>query len=1022
MRLFALLLACGMVIGTAHGLQPAAAGGGRHLVLADFESGSAPLASYPDEDFDPNAWSVQSGNTYGGSDFALRVWGNTWKQLALDPYAITAETVLQAALYIEERAELQAVGFGDDQGNVLFYCVSGTQLVLSDRWNVVYQGVQPTKEWFAYRFAIGRDWNDTWHYLPQITRIVFVNDRDQSMRGETYFDELYDVTEDLPVAPRVDIQKVVGPTRELPPDPRDQAGGTRYRVEVQFQALVYDPDSPTHAYLWDFGDGTRSTEANPSHSFTAQADHEFTVSLDVTDEAGLAGRDTTQVRVEPGSEGGLASINFTGDVFMGRGYDSPGGLIDTYGVEYLWEPTRSILGLDADVTMVNAECPFTDQGTPHPTKSVVFRTRPENVAGLVYAGVDVASTANNHIVDYGCQGLAQTLSVFDAAGLAHAGAGPNEYFALQPGYFTHQGVRLGFVNQCNRTGRQYNEQPFFDAGYDKCGLAYWLEPNLDRALAQADSLADIVIAFPHSGEEYDLSPPERADGDSGAARVTDVELCPPYLPVDQAADPDFRIWPGASDRELRRQAIDRGADAVINAHPHVVQGFEVYQGALIAHSLGNFMFDLSYAETLPSMVLRASFDKQGISGWTFRPVFIDQWVPKPATGRLGREILDRIADYSRVLGATVGVYPEAMRARVFLDPQQANPVVTVSPGTAGMKEKDGMYVTVPIPLAGNGSLSRIVDLQGVPLSGAQVRWGREVLWFGRFEQDEGYHMWRLDGDDEWIDDTMWYEGAHALAQRRAHDASGEITTLVDRNIPAADSLDYGLNGWVRTENANGARLSLRFYENRYTTSAMVTLHAVESVDGTTDWTWYGEDFTPFEGAAFFNVRCRLDRPPQGEGFAWFDDLRVIEWQPWQDLSLPLEVPFPNNLRFLEVRVPDLATEATVVYHETRLSDDDFTGVPEIPDLRAVDVRWAGASPNPFVTDTTIRYRLGGAARVDLAVVDPTGRVVAHLARNEVQRPGWHRVGWPGQAAPAGVYFVRLRVNDGLYSSKVIHVR
>jgi poly-gamma-glutamate capsule biosynthesis protein CapA/YwtB (metallophosphatase superfamily) len=992
---------------------------GRHQVLADFESGSVTLTSYPDEDRDPNSWELQTQNTYGGSDYALRLWGNTWKQMALAPYALTEGSVFEAAVYLVQKGEMQAVGFGDNSGNILFYCVGGTQLSLSDRWNVVYQGFYDTGEWHTYRFAVGRDWNDTWHYQPQITKIVFVNDRDNSPRGETIFDEIYDVTGDLPVAPIVEIQQVVGPARELP---SEGTGPTRYRVDVQFGALVEDPDSPTHTYLWDFGDGTRSTEAEPLHGFTVESYHTFTVGLDVTDETGLVGRDTTQVWVEPGGDGGSSSINFTGDVFLGRGYDQEGGLIDTYGVDYLFAPTRPMLGLDADVTMVNAECAFTDRGTPHPTKSVVFRTRPQNVEGLVYAGVDIASTANNHIVDYGCEGLEQTHAVFDSVGLVHAGSGVDEYFALQPCYYTQQGVRLGFVNQCNRTGRQGNEQPFLDAGYDKCGLGYWLEPNMDRSLAQADSLADIVIAFPHSGEEYAPMPPDRSGRDSAGVRARDPELCPPFVATAQAADPDFRIWPGLTDRELRRHAIDQGADAVLNSHPHVLQGFEVYQGALIAHSLGNFMFDLSYPETMPSMVLRATFDKRGIMGWTFRPVFIDQWIPKPASGRLGREILDRVADYSRVLGASVGVYPATMSGRVFLDPLQADPVVSVSQGTRPFAlAEDGSYVSLPIELAGKGSLSRITDAPGLP-AGAQVRFGREVLWFGRFEQDEGYHMWSLDSSDEWLDDAIFQEGAHSLTQHRRSSDGGEVTTLLDRHLPAADSLAYGLTGWMRTDNAAGARFALRFYSSRYTWNAMTTLNAVEGVDGTTDWTWYGKDFAAPDGATFLNVRCRLDCPAHDEARAWFDDLRVIEWQPWQELTLPLAVPYPNNLRFVEVRLPQAQGTATVVYEETVLSDEMMTAVPEPPESRPVDIRWAGATPNPFATGTTLRYRLGATARVDLAVFDPAGRVVDHLVRGEAQRPGWHRVSWPDRDVPAGVYFVRLTAGGRTCTNRLIRVR
>ena len=92
---------------------------------------------------------------------------------------------------------------------------------------------------------------------------------------------------------------------------------------------------------------------------------------------------------------------------------------------------------------------------------------------------------------------------------------------------------------------------------------------------------------------------------------------------------------------------------MINHHPHVLQGFESYRGKLIAHSLGNFVFDLPYAETMPTLVLTLEMDKHGITGQRITPAFIDDWIPRPATGNLGREIIGWLADASRPMNAIV---------------------------------------------------------------------------------------------------------------------------------------------------------------------------------------------------------------------------------------------------------------------------------------------------------------------------------------------------------------------------------
>ncbi len=1036
---------------------------GRGVALVDFESGTAPLTSYPDEDFDPDAWEIQSSDTYGGTAYALRLWGNTWKQLGIDPYPLTRASVLHAALESEERGEIQSIGFGDGSGTELFYVVSGSQVVLSDRWNVVYQGAYPQEEWHGYLLPVGRDWFDTYGYEPVIAYIVFVNDRDTSHGGVTLFDEIYDITEDLPIAPTVKAQAAVGEVVALPPS-ASASGEQLYRVEVQFEALVYDPDSNEHVFLWDFGDGTTSASESPSHSFTAVADYTFTISLDVTDDTGLFGRDTCQVSVEPGTPSGFRSINFTGDVFTGRAYEAQGGLIQTYGVEYLFEFTRGILGDAADITMVNAECPFTDQGSPHPTKSVVFRTRPANIAGLVYAGVDVASAANNHIIDYGLPGLVQSLEVFEEAGIVYGGADVNEYFATQPVYYTEDGIRLGFINMCNRTGRQYGEQPFFDAGCDKFGLAYWLQPNIERAIAQAESLADIVICFPHSGEEYETMPPEEGgwgvpgpspddpleewnsdpwatglnpwgvrpgpweiDPDqlarAAAATHPDPELCPPFVPIDRAHDVRFRIWPGMSDRELRRHAVDLGADAVINSHPHVLQGFEVYNGTLIAHSLGNFLMDLYYPETMPTIVLHALFDKEGIYRWTFKPAFIDHYIPVPSRTRLAREIIDRMADYSRQLGAVVGADYDAPLGVVFLDPAQAIPTVTQSQGEAGFFESEPYWYSRPIALAGAGSLSQILSVAGVDPQACEVCWGREVLWFGRYEmEEEGHHMWLMNSSDEWIDDQIYYEGGHSLCLHRAQGAGQSVVNTLEKHLPAVPQGRYSLCGWMKTDNAKSAKFSMRFYNQRYNWNQIATQDMGTAVNGTSDWTYYTRDFTAPEEGVFFNLRAALDAPTSGHAYAWFDDLRVVEWLDWQSLALPHDVPYPNNYRFVQLRVPAAASAVTVTYEETRLSEGGFAAVAAAGQRPPTQVLFRGAWPNPFCAETALRYRLDRSARVSLEVFDLNGRLVDTLARDEWKQPGWHNARWQAGGAPAGIYFARLTVEGRAEARKMVVVR
>ena len=303
-------------------LAPPAAASIRGLTLADFDSGQLTLGSYESEDHDPNDWELTQDNAYGGSGRSLRLFGNTWKTQAITAHPISRATVFQVAAYSESVGEMQGFGVSDGS-NTLFYSFTGTELPTSDPWEVAYQGWFEAGQWNLYLLPVGRDWYIRYGYDPAITKLVYVNDRDSGPDGVTLFDDVVDVTTDLPVPPQVQIVR----GREKVTQISDRL----YRVGIQFHSQVYDPDSDSLSYHWDFGDSTFSELGDPYHEFLVQADYTYTVTLAVQDDTGKWGRDSTQVRVESGQPAAAETMNFVGDVMLARTYDQPGGFIDTYG-------------------------------------------------------------------------------------------------------------------------------------------------------------------------------------------------------------------------------------------------------------------------------------------------------------------------------------------------------------------------------------------------------------------------------------------------------------------------------------------------------------------------------------------------------------------------------------------------------------------------------------------------------------------------------------------------------------------
>ena len=1000
-------------------LPAAAAPGGRGDVIADFESGSVTLESYPGQDLDPGDWALITTGTHAGSAYSLRLFGNTWKTQAVTPRTVEAGTVWQVAVHVESTGEMQAFGVSDGT-NELLYTLAGEQLPTGPQWWTVYQGAFPEDEWRLYLLPIGEDWPATHGYLPEITTLIYVNDRDAGGNAATRFDAVIDITADLPVAPTVEASYTLERLTRL--------DGNRYRAGIQFSSVVTDPDSPSHDYHWDFGDGATSSEAAPFHDFIVEADYPYAVGLIVTDPDGLTGGDTCQVAVEPGQAQGPITVNFVGDIMIARAYESNGGIIDTYGVDAIFAPTKPIFADAADLSVCNLECSFTDQGTPHPTKSVNFRARPENFVGVVNAGIDLCDLGNNHIIDYGEVGMLQTIQLCATAGIPYIGAGSDDRAALAPAFLSERGIRLGFLGLSNRTGRRWNYQPFLDAGASKPGFAYLMPKNLEESIAAARDEADVLIVQTHSGDEYLAAGAPDEDNPGGAKTLpADGFLAEP--PVEAIApalgDPDFRFRsePLPTERALRRQAIELGADILINHHPHVLQGFESYQDKLIAHSLGNFIFDLYYPETMPTIVLTLEIEKTGITGYTFVPAWIDDYITQPATGMLGREIMDLLADYSRDMGALVAVDIYTNSARIYLDPAAAPSSVEMIQAQLPFRAEAGGALSRPLELAGGGLLSRIVDLSGDGLGAWEYRCGRELLWHGGFE-DEGASFWDLTAPDEWLDASQAVAGQRSLAIRRSA-GQAEAGSDQERHLPCDPNKEHSLLGWMRGDNAAAANVLARFYVDRNAGSPLSSEAIGPALTGDADWyLQWAELATPGEGD-WFEVRCSLGAPASGSGQANFDGLKFIEWEAWQAGEPDVAIPHPHNLRYVQFRSANPAfTQAQLSYEETRYVED-LSGLPgeAVPAAPLLAQNY----PNPFNPSTRLTLSLpAGAATapVQLSIHDVQGRQLAllfsgRLAGGERLSLDWDGRDGEGRRLPSGVYFARARLGARSESRKLV---
>lgn len=171
-------------------------------------------------------------------------------------------------------------------------------------------------------------------------------------------------------------------------------------------------------------------------------------------------------------------------------------------------------------------------------------------------GIDIVTMANNHILDFGPDGIADSLAALDAAGILHVGAGEDLEQAKKLETVAVNGKTIGFLG----ASRVYMSSSWA-AGPGHPGVFSTYDPaQLIAAIKEARELCDYLVVYVHWGVERETTPQ-------------------------------------SYQRTMGRQFIDAGADIVIGSHPHVLQETEYYDGKPIVHSLGNFVFGSSIPET-----------------------------------------------------------------------------------------------------------------------------------------------------------------------------------------------------------------------------------------------------------------------------------------------------------------------------------------------------------------------------------------------------------------------------------------
>ncbi|MFS0674967.1 CapA family protein [Ornithinibacillus sp. 179-J 7C1 HS] len=204
----------------------------------------------------------------------------------------------------------------------------------------------------------------------------------------------------------------------------------------------------------------------------------------------------------------------------------------------------------SDYSICNFEAPVEGAGKPVPKSGGHHYQRVGTVKGLKEQGFDLLCLANNHMMDYGEEGLYVTINEAENVGIETIGAGMNVTEAYRPVIKQFQDVTVGFINACEAQFGVLN----YATTQDQAGYAWINHAEIDKQILELKAKCDVVVVLAHAGLEH-YSIPQKE-------------------------------W-----RQRYKHFCHLGVDVVIGSHPHVPQGYERYADSVIFYSLGNFYFD-----------------------------------------------------------------------------------------------------------------------------------------------------------------------------------------------------------------------------------------------------------------------------------------------------------------------------------------------------------------------------------------------------------------------------------------------
>ena len=531
---------------------------------------------------------------------------------------------------------------------------------------------------------------------------------------------------------------------------------------------------------------------------------------------------------------GRTLLAFGGDVMMGRRYIKPyfnnpvllskdSAATDTQKLVEIIKPYMSL----ADFAAVNLETQIANK-TPaeRAPKSVTFFSPPETVKALKYAGIDYVTLGNNHTYDYLESGLDSTIHYLNEIGLPYSGAGKNQKSALAPYQVELNENAFSFYGF---VGWEGGFTPTQTATNNKGGAALGSEKNMIKAAQDAQVSNQVGVVQYHGSLEYKDEP----------SLMTEQRL---------------------------KMAIDNGADLAVAHHPHVAQGFEIYNNKLIAYSMGNFIFDQYFYATNHSFILYVWMDGEHFYRAEVVPIYLKGYVPTPATGLHREQILRRLSQLSS-------------KRATYLHPNGGHAIIATTPNTHSAKAQITFENESIKPLPMNTWHNQVASIS----NNLRYRLGYNLINGSDFESHNQFNSAERGFN---LDTTNF----NVITTKDAKSGSHVVATTVKAN----DNVRLAMTNFTRVYRA-GNPMSVSFsakgnakvkvyWQGRKTRGKLfdslknspLNLIGEVSLNGG-EWQSLALDFnSPRVG--FRSIRILLEFEATYESEIMVDDLALIEWR------------------------------------------------------------------------------------------------------------------------------------------------